>query len=139
VKPPSLLLADDNNTLVEREAELLMPFFDILAVVHDGQELISTALRLNPDVIVTDISMPLLTGIDAVHNLRNAGSTSKFVFLTVHTEGEFLDACLEEGALGFVAKSHMKDDLVACIHSAMEGKLFVSPTLLPADKTVLSG
>jgi DNA-binding NarL/FixJ family response regulator len=136
VKQPSLLLADDNYNLVDHEAELLIPFFDILGVVHDGQELISSALKLNPDVIVTDISMPSLTGLDAVHQLRKSGLTSKIVFLTVHTEDEFLDACIEEGALGFVAKSHMKDDLVACIRSAIEGKLFVSPSLSLREKAI---
>jgi len=80
-------------------------------------------------VIVVDITMPILTGIEAVHQLRSAGLAARFVFLTVHREDEFIQACLEEGAVGYVVKSNMKDDLITAINSAMAGKLFVSPGL----------
>jgi len=124
-----VLLADDNKVLVGRVAELLASSFDVVGIAHDGPELISNALRLTPDVIVVDITMPILTGIEAVHQLRSAGLAGRFVFLTVHSEDEFLQACLEEGAVGYVVKSNMKDDLITAINSAMAGKLFVSPGL----------
>jgi len=124
-----VLLADDNKVLVGRVAELLASSFDVVGIAHDGPELISNALRLTPDVIVVDITMPILTGIEAVHQLRSAGLAARFVFLTVHREDEFLHACLEEGAVGYVIKSHMKDDLIPAINAAMAGELFVSPAL----------
>lgn len=126
---PRVLLADDNEILVKRVAEHLASLCDVVGIAYDGQDLISKAFQLAPDVIVTDIAMPTLTGVEAVHQLREAGLASRFVFLTVHSEHEFVQACLEEGALGYVVKSHMKGDLISAIHSAMEGKLFVSPSL----------
>ena len=126
---PRVLLADDNKLLVERVAELLASSFDVVGTAEDGQALVSKALRLTPDVIVVDITMPILTGIEAVRQLRNAGLDAKFVFLTIHNESEFLEACLEEGAVGYVLKTQMKDDLIPAIHAAVAGKLFVSSAM----------
>jgi DNA-binding NarL/FixJ family response regulator len=126
VNHPSVLLADDNRLLVERVAELLVSSFDVVGTAYDGQDLVVKALRLTPDVIVVDITMPILTGIEAVRQLRNAGLETKFVFLTIHNESEFLEACLAEGAVGYVLKTQMKDDLIPAINAAVAGKQFVS-------------
>ena len=126
---PRVLLADDNEQLVERVAEHLASSFDVVGIAYDGQELVSKALRLVPDVIVADITMPVLTGVEAIRQLRGTGLASRFVFLTVHSEDEFLQACFEEGAMGYVVKSHMKADLIPAVHTALAGKLFVSPSL----------
>jgi DNA-binding NarL/FixJ family response regulator len=126
VNHPSVLLADDNRLLVQRVAELLAPSFDVVGTAHDGHDLVLKALRLTPDVIVVDITMPILTGIEAVHRLRNAGLETRFVFLTIHSESEFLEACLAEGAVGYVLKTRMKDDLIPAITAAVAGKQFVS-------------
>src|SRR6267378_270930 len=107
---PRVLLADDNKALAERVAGLLASSFDVVGIVDDGQDLISKALLLTPDVIVIDITMPILTGIDALHQLRSAGLAASCVFLTIHSEDEFLHACLKEGALGYVVKTHMRTD-----------------------------
>ena len=122
----SVLLADDNRPLVERVVELLSSWFDVVGTAHDGQDLVAKALRLTPDVIVADITMPILTGIEAMHQLRNAGLESKFVFLTIHNENEFMEACLLEGAVGYVLKTHMKDDLIPAIKAAVAGRQFIS-------------
>ena len=122
----SVLLADDNRLLVERVAELLGSSFDVVGTAHDGQELVSEAVRLRPEVIVVDITMPILTGIEAVRQLRKTGLETKFVFLTIHNESEFLEACLAEGAVGYVLKTQMKDDLIPAINAAVAGKQFVS-------------
>jgi DNA-binding NarL/FixJ family response regulator len=114
---------------VVRVAKHLASSFDVVGVAHDGQDLISEALRLTPDVIVTDITMPILTGIEALHRLREAGQPTRVVFLTIHTEDAFVQACLEEGALGYVDKSRTRADLITAVRSAMAGKLFVSPSL----------
>jgi DNA-binding NarL/FixJ family response regulator len=93
----------------------------------DGAALVMEAIRLRPDVIVVDITMPVLSGIDAAHQLREFSMSAKIVFLTVHSEEQFVEACLAEGALGYVLKSHMKADLIPAIQAALIGEAYVSP------------
>jgi DNA-binding NarL/FixJ family response regulator len=124
-----VLLADDNALVLERVTSLLATTFDVVGIVHDGQELVTEALRLRPDVIVADISMPVLTGIEAAQQIRKTDSITKLVFLTVHKEQEFVEACLQQGAQGYVIKAHMKTDLVPAILAAISGGSFISPTL----------
>ena len=128
-----VLLADDNKPLVGRVAELLAPLFDVVGSAVNGKELVAQALRLAPDVIVTDITMPILTGIEAVRQLRDAGFKAKVVFLTIHSESEFLEACLEEGAIGYVLKTQMTDDLIPAIQAAVAGKQYVSSAMSIAE------
>jgi len=123
---PSVLLADDNELLLERVAELLAPSFDVVGIAHDGQDLVVKALQLTPDVIVVDVTMPGLTGIEAVRRLRKSGLEAKFVFLTIHNQSEFLEACFAVGAAGYVLKTRMISDLIPAITAAVAGKQFVS-------------
>jgi DNA-binding NarL/FixJ family response regulator len=124
-----VLLADDHPLLLERVAALLRSSFDVVGTACNGEELISEAMRLHPDVIVADITMPVFTGIEAAHQLREAGSRAKFVFLTVHPEDDFVQACQAEGALGYVVKSHMRADLVPAINAALSGQSYVSQSV----------
>ena len=89
-------------------------------------ELLEEGSRLLPDVIVTDIRMSILNGIDAAHKLRASGSTAKILFLTVHREREFVEACMEAGALGYVQKSSMKHHLVPAIKAVLAGQSYFS-------------
>lgn len=123
---PRVLIADDQGLLLERVLRLLRDF-EVVGTARNGKDLVAEALRLQPDLIIADISMPVLTGIDAAHELRNSGSTFKFVFLTVHKEQEFLTACLAEGALGYVVKSRLRIDLIPAINEALSGRSFISP------------
>ena len=93
--------------------------------------MIAEAMRLTPDVMVADILMPALSGIEAAHELREIGSTAELVFLTIHAEQEFVDACLEEGAVGYVVKSHIKTDLIPAIQAALAGRSFISSSSQP--------
>jgi DNA-binding NarL/FixJ family response regulator len=122
-----VLLADDHLIVLDRVGALLSSSFEVVGAVTNGQELISAAIRLDPDVIVADITMPGLSGIEAAHQLREAGSRAKFVFLTIHIEHEFIDACMAEGALGYVVKSHVKTDLIPAIRAVLSGRTFISP------------
>jgi len=126
---PTVLVADDHLGVRERVLSLLSPDFEVVGTAGDGKELIAEALRLRPDVIVLDITMPLCTGIEAVHELREAGLSARFVFLTVHEQPEFLEACFAEGALGYVTKSHLQKDLILAICQAMCGNTFISPSI----------
>jgi DNA-binding NarL/FixJ family response regulator len=122
-----VLLADDHSVMLDRVGVLLSSSFEVVGAVTNGQEMISAGIRLNPDVIVADITMPGLTGIEAAQQLREAGSRARFVFLTIHIEHEFVDACVSLGALGYVVKSHMKTDLIPAIKAALTGRTFISP------------
>jgi len=108
-------------------ADLLQPTSEIVGCVGDGQALIEAAAKLKPDVIVLDVSMPVLNGIDAAANLKESGSTSRIVFLTVHGNQDFIRACLATGALGYVWKPRMALDLLPAIQEALQGHTFDSP------------
>jgi DNA-binding NarL/FixJ family response regulator len=120
-----VLLADDHQALLRAEIDLLSGYFDVVGTVADGAALVSEACRLHPDVIVTDISMPILSGIEAVHKLRELGSTAEFVFVTVHSEEEFVEACMKAGALGYVRKFWLKLHLVSAIKAVLTGQSYV--------------
>jgi len=124
---PRILLADDHRLIIERVLSLLESKFEVVGVVDNGEDLLTEARRLEPDVIVLDISMPVLTGIEAAHELRESGSKVRLVFLTVHEEASFLRACLAEGGLGYVTKSRLRTDLIPAIHSALSDTRFISP------------
>lgn len=126
LRPPRVLLADDHLAIVQRVTTLLEATFEVIGAARTGREMVTEAIRLKPDVIVVDISMPEVGGIEAVHELRKLGSTAKVVFLTIHSEDEFVNACFAEGALGYVSKTHMGTDLIPAIHAALLGCPFIS-------------
>ena len=128
-KQSRILIADDNSAVVERVWSLLEANFEVVGTASNGEELVAEALRLQPDVIVLDITMPILNGIEAAQELREAGSIAKFVFLTVHNHPAFLHACFAEGALGYVTKSHLRTDLIPAINEALSGHTFISPSI----------
>ena len=123
---PRILLADDHQLVLERVTVLLQSTFEVVGVAHDGLEMVDEATRLSPDIVVADISMPRLDGIQAAQRLREMGAKAPIVFLTIHESVEFVVACLAEGALGFVLKTQMKADLIPAINAALAGRTFVS-------------
>lgn len=123
----TILLADDHPPLLEAAIAILSPHFNIVGLASDGAALVSEALRLRPDAIVTDITMPVLNGIEAVSQLHEFNFRTACVFLTVHANEEFLRVCRAEGALGYVLKSQMKTHLVPAIHAALKGESYCSP------------
>ena len=124
---PRVLLADDHPALLEATTALLKPQFDVVGTATNGDALVSEAIRLCPDVIVADITMPVLSGIDAAHRLRKSAPSAKIVFLTIHSEEQFMKACMAEGALGYVLKSHMKAHLIPAIQAALDGQTYICP------------
>jgi DNA-binding NarL/FixJ family response regulator len=124
---PRIFLADDHAAVLKATTALLKPQFDIVGNATDGATLVSEVLRLCPDVIVADITMPVLSGIDAAHRLRDAAPSVKIVFLTVHSEQQFMEACMAEGALGYVLKPHMKAHLIPAIQAALVGQSYICP------------
>ena len=126
---PRVLLADDHLMVAEALKSLLAPGFDLVGVVADGRALLEAAGRLRPDVIVADISMPQLNGIDALIQLRQDGDPVPVVFLTMHQDASFARRALEAGASGFVLKHSAPAELILAIHAALEGRTYLSPLL----------
>jgi DNA-binding NarL/FixJ family response regulator len=124
-----VLLADDHEAMLERIAELVKTECDVVGTATDGQQALDAAGELNPDVLVLDISMPVLNGIEAAHQLKKAGHKARIVFLTVHDDPDFAREALAAGALGYVIKSRIASDLVTAIKAAYAGRLFLSPSL----------
>jgi DNA-binding NarL/FixJ family response regulator len=121
-----VVLADDHRGLLEVVRSLLEIEVDIVECVDNGESLVKGAMKLHPDVIVTDISMPKLGGLEDVDRLRESGCSSKVVFLTVHRDPDFIDAALKTGALAYVLKTSVATDLLFAIQEALAGRVFVS-------------
>ena len=126
---PTVLLADDHKIVLEGLKGLLEDEFEILAVVQDGRELLEKAKQLNPDVIVVDIGMPLLNGIDAVRQIKKSGFETKVVFLTMHQDAMYAKEALDAGALGFVLKHSAPSELTRAIEEALKGNTYISPAI----------
>ncbi|MBZ2183408.1 MAG: response regulator transcription factor [Bryobacter sp.] len=127
-----VLLADDHRIVLDGLRSLLAGEFDLCDTARDGHQLMERAIAVQPDVIVADISMPLLNGIDAVKQLREAGVEAKVVFLTMHPDVTYLSRAMEAGASGYVLKHAAAEDLVEAIHLALRGQRFISPQLRTA-------
>jgi DNA-binding NarL/FixJ family response regulator len=110
-------------------AALLEDEFDVVGAVANGKEMLMEAHRLKPDVVVLDISMPLLDGIEAAIQLSATDSKAKVVFLSVQDDPLFVRRGLAAGALGYVVKSRLSTDLITAIHEALAGHQFISPAL----------
>ena len=121
-----VILADDHPNFPEIAERVLQPQFKVVAKVADGQRLFDEAMRLEPDLIVTDISMPVSNGIAAAERLRQSGCKSRIVFLTVHTDCELVERCLSAGAQAYVIKSRIGDELILAIQEALAGRIFIS-------------
>jgi len=123
---PRLVVADDHKLMVRAVVGLLSPEFDVMETASDGSVALRLAERLDPDVMVLDISMPGLNGIEVARRLKAAGSRAKIVFLTVHNDPDFLRVALEAGAHGYILKSRMPEELVPAIRAALRDRIFVS-------------
>lgn len=126
---PRVLIADDHRIMAEGLKRLLQPHFDLVGLVEDGQELLAAAERLRPDLVVMDISMPRMNGLDAVDRLRSARPEIRVVMITMHGEVAYAKRALRTGALGFVLKSAAPEELIQAIRAALAGKTFISPEI----------
>ena len=126
-----VLLADDHETILAQERSVLGEDFEIVGAVTNGRDAVEEVRRLDPDVLVIDISMPILDGLQAVSRLRQDNRRTKFVFLTVHEDQDFVDAAFAAGASGYVTKSHITSDLVPAIREALSGHTYISKSIKP--------
>ena len=130
-----LLIADDHVMFAQGLESLLRDEFDLLGTAGNGEDLVSATLSLEPDVILVDISMPVLSGFDAVRRIRESGSQTKIIFLTMHDDATLLSEAFRCGALGYILKQAAGEELVNAIKEVAQGHKYVSPlvTDLPPE------
>lgn len=121
-----VILADDVAQVLSAVAALLKEKFEIVAMVTDGQAALDATLALAPDLVVLDISMPGMSGIEVARELKRRGNKAKIVFLTVHQDSDILTTCFAAGGLGYVVKVLMQTDLIPAMYEALADCPFVS-------------
>jgi DNA-binding NarL/FixJ family response regulator len=132
MKKPRVLLADDHQIVIEGLKSLLGGEFEIVGSVEDGRALVDQAAALHPDLIVADISIPQLNGIEAARQIKKTDKKIKIVFLTMHLDATYAANAFEAGASGFVLKHSAPSELSTALHQAMKGQTYVSPLIAGA-------
>jgi DNA-binding NarL/FixJ family response regulator len=127
--PERILLADDNSAILSHVAESLGVDYEIVALISDGEAVIAEAERLRPDLIVLDISLGEVNGIDIARRLQERGYSGKIVFLTVHEDLDFVSAAIGAGGSAYVVKSRLGSDLRRAVEAALSDRLFISSPL----------
>ena len=126
MKKRRILLADDHKFITESLKSILEPTYEIVGIVEDGQMLVKEAARLLPDVLIVDISMPKLNGLEAVRQIKKEGIESKIIFLTMHPDIVYASNALEAGALGYVLKHSAHSELQKAVENVLLGKIFIT-------------
>ncbi len=129
MKSTRVLLADDHPLTLEGIRVFLEPHFESVGTVADGRALVEEALRLKPDLIILDITMPMLNGIDAAIQIRKSLPNVKLLFVTMHVDPAYLEAALNAGATGYVLKSAAREELLQAAKSVLNGMIYVTPGL----------
>jgi DNA-binding NarL/FixJ family response regulator len=125
-----VLLADDNEAILARVRTVLGEDFDVVGAVNNGRDAIAEVRRLDPDVLLMDVCMPILHGLQAASRL-GSNLRTKIVLLSVYEDQDFVDAAFAVGACGYVAKSDVTTDLVPAIVEVLQGHTFVSKSIAP--------
>jgi len=121
-----VVVADDNPAVLRRLVSLLATEFEVVSTAENGEMAIESTRRYQPDVVVVDLEMPLLNGIEVTKELRKLGPTPAVVICSVESDPEVIEAAQQAGALGYVFKMHMDRDLVEAVKSAARGETFTS-------------
>jgi DNA-binding NarL/FixJ family response regulator len=126
---PRLMLADDHTILVEAFRKLLEPYYDMVGTVSDGRALLEIGPQLNPDVVIVDIGMPLMNGLEAGLRLKQLLPNVKLVFLTMNDDPDLAVEAMRSGAAGYLLKSSAAEELLRAIQTALKGKVYVTPLI----------
>jgi DNA-binding NarL/FixJ family response regulator len=124
-----VLLADDHRMVAQGLASLLRDDFDLVGTVGDGKALIDAALRVRPDVIVADLAMPVMDGLEALHRLKAARIDAKVIFLTMHADAQLATEALRAGASGYVLKHAAGEELITAIQEVLQGRTYLTPLI----------
>lgn len=125
----TVVLADDHEDFLALERRLLEPEFEVVQSVRDGRAAVEAAAELEPDILVLDLSMPVLDGIAVARSLRASGSRARVIILTVHRDPDYASEALAAGALGYVVKCRLASDLLPALRDALAGRSFLSSPL----------
>ncbi len=126
---PRLLLADDHAIMVQGLGRLLEDEAEIVATACDGQQLVERARQHRPEIIVSDVNMPGMSGLDAMRRLKAEGLRSKFIFLTLHTDSRLASEAMRAGASGYLLKHAAAEELIEAIHAVMAGHIYLTPLM----------
>jgi DNA-binding NarL/FixJ family response regulator len=147
MKMPRVLLADDHAIVAQGIGALLEDEFDLIGKVVDGAALVKTACRMRPDVIVSDISMPEMSGIEALRRIKRQVPNVKMIFLTMHGDAKLAAEALREGAVGYLLKHSAGEELSIAIREVLQGRVYLTPRIAkevlaavssPPDRTLLT-
>jgi len=126
---PRVLIADDHSVVAEGLSSLLEKIYDVIGIVRDGRELLAQAPELKPDVVVLDINMPLLNGLDAAERLKSYLPQVKLVFLTMNDDPNLAAAALKLGSVGYVLKHTAASELLKAISEVLQGRAYITAKL----------
>ena len=129
MKQVRILLADDYAPTRESFEAILAPHFEIVATVANGRDLIEAALRLKPELIILDITMPLRNGIRAAREIRKNLPETKLLFVTMHTSSAYVKAAFKAGGTGYLVKSSAREEILAAAMKVLEGETYITPNL----------
>ncbi len=129
MKRPRIILADDHRIFAEGLKRLLEPDYEIVAIVEDGKELVATVAQIPAELILVDISMPGLNGIEAARQIIESNLDAKIILLTMHDEVTYVTTALDAGVRGYVLKQAAPAELLAAIRDVLKGSVYVSPSL----------
>lgn len=126
---PRILIADDHTLVADAFKKMLAAEFDVVATVHDGRNLIAVARKLQPDVILVDIGMPILNGLDAAQRIKRMLPNVKIIYITINHDPDLISEALAKGASGYICKTSAASELSEAIYSALRGDVYVSSRL----------
>jgi DNA-binding NarL/FixJ family response regulator len=124
-----LLLADDHTLVAEACKRLLEPEFDVIGIVNDGRALMHAAAELKPQIVIIDIAMPLLNGLDAGEQVKHALPNAKLVYLTMNTSPEIAAEAFRRGASGYLPKNAAASELLSAVREVLKGHSYLSPLI----------
>ena len=126
---PRVILADDHVMVAQGLGRLIAETADLVAVVNDGRQLVEAARALRPDIVVSDMTMPLMSGLDAMRELKAEGSNARFIFLTIHTDARLAAQALRAGASGYLLKQAAGEELLEAVRTVMDGSTYLTPLI----------
>jgi DNA-binding NarL/FixJ family response regulator len=129
MKRPRVLLADDHTLVVDGLRRILEPECEVVGAVEDGRSLLAAAEQLKPDIILLDISIPLLNGVEAARILRKAMPEAKIIFVTMHADATYVTGAFRAGASGYVLKRCASMELLNAIHEVLSGRTYITPLI----------
>ena len=128
---PRVVIADDRALVVEAFSKMLGSVYNIVATAFDGRSLINATQRFRPDVVLTEIGMPLMNGLEAVYRIKRTLPEIKTIFVTVHDDREIVSEAFRRGVSGYVLKTSSRGELEKSIRQVLQGQIYISPTLVP--------